>query len=381
MVGRIKKIDEGIVESISRKKLEECIEDTYRNRIFKNGYVFVHGIIEMVRSGRVPEEIVEELNENPNYGVEVRDVKTVYNYINRILEMYSEIREEFYLKLKERIEEAERKGGPNRKFSYWKGRFLEDIVYTELVNLTETLRNSGIDIFVIPIYKVRTRPRIHEKGRKSDADKIADILVIDFSRNTLIVMELKNFWNYYSGHYPVEEQASKLVKTLSKEGLGIILDKIENGIIPGAKERVYSPDMIRVTWDVLCGSGEDWETLLTLMNVGSLTMPQGFRKVYIWFHAGEQVDKLEERLDEFEKRNGVRILRVFIDKPIYYTPEDKRLMRGVLKKVLDIVYSNEEWKIKTIEVESKEEKILIIGRDPNIIQIENLNAMNLRETD
>ncbi len=268
---------------ISRAKLEECIKKRYRHSVFEYWDVFIHAMLEMLKEGRLTEEMIEAFQAEPDMGVRIKDEKTMYGYINDILDMYSEIEGKFYEALAKRIASGEL---PHSKVAFWKGRFLEDLVYESLEKVLEEYRELGRDIFVLPIYKIRTRPGTEDsnRGRKSDADKIADILIIDWSDKTLIAIELKNFWEHYSGKYDVEGQAEKLMVTLSHEGVDIILSKVNDGIIPGKKQRKYSKNLIEIAWALFCENKAD---LQHKMNVEALKYGSGFRKVYIWFHAGK----------------------------------------------------------------------------------------------
>ncbi|WP_099211574.1 hypothetical protein [Thermococcus henrietii] len=357
----------GLVESRiregSREELEECVKKRYRHKMFKHWEVLVHAMLEMLREGMLPEEMIEEFQRDKEMEVEIKDTKTMYHYISDILDMYSEIKEEFYEALRKRIENREL---PKNKTAFWKGRFLEDLVYESLEEMLEEHIERGKDIIVLPIYKIRTRPGTDEKerrGRKSDADKIADVLVIDWSSRTLIVIELKNFWEHYSGQYDVEEQARKLPATVSDEGLDIILSRVKSGRIPGRKRRKLSRNLIKTGWEILCGKRE--AEIQYQMHVEALKHLSGFRKVYVWLHAGEQVDMLEVKLDEFEKKYGIEILRVFVNKPLYYTPENKRFMKQIIQEILYVVYSDEGRRIKTLEIDSK--GVLVVDRDQNVL--------------
>ncbi len=341
---------------ISREELEECVKKRYRHTMFEHWEVFVHAMLEMLRNGMLPEEMMEEFQADKKMGVEIKDPKTVYHYVSDILDMYREIKEMFYEALRKRIENQEL---PKNKTAFWKGRFLEDLVYEGLEGILEEQIEIGREAIVLPIYKIRTRPGTDENskgGRKSDADKIADILVIDWSSRTLIVIELKNFWEHYSGQYDVEGQARKLPATVSGEGLDIILSRVRSGRIPGKKRRKLSKNLITVGWEILC---EKREEIQYQMYTEALKYLSGFRKVYVWFHAGELVDGLGLKLDEFEKNNGIEILRVFVDKPLYYTSENKRFMKQILQGMLYAVYNREG--IRNFEIDS--EGVLIVDRD------------------
>ncbi|WP_297522148.1 hypothetical protein [Thermococcus sp.] len=238
-----------MVRSISREEIEECVRKRYKHKMFKHWEVLVYAMLEMLRDGMLPEEMIEEFQRDKEMEVEIKDPKTMYHYISDILDMYPEIKEVFYGALRKRIESGEL---PARKTAFWKGRFLEDLVYEGLVEVLKGQIEAGKEIIVLPIYKIRTRPGTDEeekRGRKSDADKIADILVIDWSTRTLIVIELKNFWEHYSGQYDVEGQARKLPTTVTREGLGIILSRVKSGRIPGKKRRKLSKNLVKIGWE------------------------------------------------------------------------------------------------------------------------------------
>ncbi|WP_297522147.1 hypothetical protein [Thermococcus sp.] len=77
------------------------------------------------------------------------------------------------------------------------------------------------------------------------------------------------------------------------------------------------------------------------------------------------MDTLEWRLDKFERKYGIEILRVFVSKPLYYTTENKRFVRQILHEMLCAVYHSRGSGIKTLEIDN--EGVLIVDRDQDVL--------------
>ena len=330
-----------IIDSIEMRELLNCVRRRYRNKVFTDPVKFVSSLILQIEDGRLPKEMVDYYFFRPEIGVNVKDPETMFRYVRHVIEKYGNFREIYFRKISQRIENKEL--NPNTA-KFWKGRIFEEMTL-ELIEeyyRSTTTRKLWDDVVVYPLFRLRRLPYIKgssKRGKISDADKLADLMIIDTKNKDVIVAELKNYWVEYHGEYDYKREFSKLTLPLNLEMLKYISKKLPDLRVGYLYPEVesYKPEMIAYT--VLC---ENWKgsiahhfSLLGLKNL--VENYSKYRVIRLWLHAGEFTGRLIEEMEKFERSNNIRILRVHSEKPFLYNEPDMVLLRRLLTSTLDVI--------------------------------------------
>jgi len=76
---------------------------------------------------------------------------------------------------------------------------------------------------------------------------------------------------------------------------------------------------------------------------------------------------LDEKLDTFERKRGIEILRVYVNEHFYYTAENKQFMEKIIETVLYEIYRKDGRKIKTLNF--TREGVIISDREGDIASL------------